>query len=158
MAKEVKKPRKPATKKATKEKKVKEVTVQIEGAPAPIEGAPTPDELVELKTEDIVTDVKFDETEKDNDREKVDKENQLRPQEEDENQLKPQEIIEEFTEATKKLDTIMVSENPEDVLKKELEKANEVAEQLQKQIKEQESNYYSPNKLWNGVTDGWYDY
>ena len=153
MAKEVKKPRKPATKKATKEKKVKEVTVQVEG-----NVTPTPDELVELKPEDIITDVKFEETEKDNDREKSEDENQLRPQEEDENQLKPQEIIEEFTEATKKLDDIILSENPEEVLKKELEKANEVAEQLQKQIKEQESNYYSPNKLWNGVTDGWYDY
>lgn len=143
MAKEVKNPRKPATKKATNEKKVKEATVQVEG-----EVPPTPDELVELNPEDIVTDVKFDETEKDNDREKS----------EDENQLKPQEVIEEFTEATKKLDSIMVSENHEEVLKKELEKANDVAEKLQKQIKEQESNYYSPNKLWNGVTDGWYDY
>lgn len=143
MAKEVKNPRKPATKKATNEKKVKEVTVQVEG-----EVPPTPDELVELNQEDIVTDVKFDETEKDNDREKS----------EDENQLKPQEVIEEFTEATKKLDSIMVSENPEEVLKKELEKANEVAEQLQKQIKEQETNYYNPSKSWNGVTDGWYDY
>ena len=148
MAKEVKNPRKPATKKATKEKKVKEVTVQVEG-----NVTPTPDELVELKSEDIVTNADFDKTEKDNDREKSE-----RPQEEDENQLKPQEIIEEFTEATKKLDSIMISENPEEVLKKELEKANEVAEQLQKQIKEQESNYYNPNKLWNGVTDGWYDY
>lgn len=153
MAKEVKNPRKPATKKATKEKKVKEVTLQVEG-----EVTPTPDELVELKPEDIVTDVKFDETEKDNDQEKSEDENQLRPQEEDENELRPQEIIEEFTEATKKLDSIMISENPEEVLKKELEKANEVAEQLKKQIKEQESNYYSPNKTWNGVTDGWYDY
>lgn len=143
MSKEVKNPRKPATKKATNEKKLKEVTVQVEG-----EVTPTPDELVELKPEDIITDVKFDETEKDNDLEKS----------EDENQLKPQEVIEEFTEATKKLDSIMVSENHEEVLKKELEKANDVAEKLQKQIKEQESNYYSPNKLWNGVTDGWYDY
>lgn len=143
MAKEVKNPRKPATKKATNEKKVKEVTVQVEG-----EVTPTPDELVELKPEDIVTDVKFDETEKDNDREKS----------EDENELRSQEIIEEFTEATKKLDSIMISENPEEVLKKELEKANEVAEQLEKQIKEQEINYYNPNKTWNGVTDGWYDY
>jgi hypothetical protein len=143
MAKEVKNPRKPATKKATNEKEVKEVTVQVEG-----EVTPTPDELVELKPEDIVSDVKFDETEKDNDREKS----------EDENELRPQEIIEEFTEATKKLDSIMISENPEEVLKKELEKANEVAEQLKKQIKEQETNYYNPNKTWNGVTDGWYDY
>lgn len=143
MSKEVKNPRKPATKKATNEKKLKEVTVQVEG-----EVTPTPDELVELKPEDIITDVKFDETEKDNDLEKS----------EDENQLKPQEVIEEFTEAAMKLDDLMVSENPEEVLKKELEKANEVAEKLQKQIKEQESNYYSPNKLWNGVTDGWYDY
>lgn len=143
MAKEVKNPRKPATKKATSETKVKEVTVQVEG-----EVTPTPDELVELKPEDIVTDVKFDETEKDNDLEKS----------EDENELRPQEIIEEFTEATKKLDSIMISENPEEVLKKELEKANEVAEQLKKQIKEQETNYYNPNKTWNGVTDGWYDY
>ena len=143
MAKEVKKPRKPATKKVAKEKKVKEVTLQVEG-----NVTPTPDELVGLKPEDIVTNVKFDETENDNDLEKV----------EEENQLKPQEIIEEFTEATKKLDSIMISENPEEVLKKELEKANEVAEQLQKQIKEQESNYYKPNKSWNGVTDGWYDY
>jgi hypothetical protein len=143
MAKEVKNPRKPATKKATNEKEVKEVTVQVEG-----EVTPTPDELVELKPEDIVSDVKFDETEKDNDREKS----------EDENELRPQEIIEEFTEATKKLDSIMISENPEEVLKNELEKANEVAEQLKKQIKEQETNYYNPNKTWNGVTDGWYDY
>lgn len=143
MAKEVKNPRKPATKKATNEKEVKEVTVQVEG-----EVTPTPDELVELKPEDIVSDVKFDETEKDNDQEKS----------EDENELRPQEIIEEFTEATKKLDSIMISENPEEVLKKELEKANEVAEQLKKQIKEQETNYYNPNKTWNGVTDGWYDY
>jgi hypothetical protein len=143
MAKEVKNPRKPATKKATNEKEVKEVTVQVEG-----EVTPTPDELVELKPEDIVSDVKFDETEKDNDREKS----------EDENELRPQEIIEEFIEATKKLDSIMISENPEEVLKNELEKANEVAEQLKKQIKEQETNYYNPNKTWNGVTDGWYDY
>lgn len=143
MAKEVKNPRKPATKKATNEKKVKEVTVQVEG-----EVTPTPDELLELKPEDIITDVKFDETEKDNDLEKS----------EEENKLKPQEVIEEFTEAAMKLDDLMISENPEEVLKKELEKANEVAEKLQKQIKEQESNYYNPNKLWNGVTDGWYDY
>ena len=143
MAKEVKKPRKPATKKATKEKKVKEVTVQVEG-----KTTPAPDELDELKPEGIVTNVDFNKTEKDNDREKS----------EDENQLKPQEIIEEFTEATKKLDSIIISENPEEVLKKELEKANEVAEQLQKQIKEQESNYYNPSKPWNGVTDGWFDY
>ena len=153
MVKEVKNPRKPATKKATSETKVKEVTVQVECGVTP-----RPDELVELKPEDIVTDVKFDETEKDNDQEKSEDENELRSQEEDENELRPQEIIEEFTEATKKLDSIMISENPEEVLKKELEKANEVAEQLKKQIKEQETNYYNPNKTWNGVTDGWYDY
>jgi hypothetical protein len=143
MAKEVKKPRKPATKKATKEKKVKEVTVQVEG-----KVTPAPDELVELKPEDIITDVKFDETEKDNDREKS----------EDENQLRPQEVIEKFTEAAKKLDNVMISQNPEEKLKEELEKANEVAEQLEKQIKEQESKYYQKNMPWNGVSDGWYDY
>lgn len=143
MAKEVKNPRKPATKKATNEKKVKEATVQLED-----NTTTTPDELVELKPEDIITDVKFDETEKDNDLEKS----------EEENQLKPKEVIEEFTEAAMKLDDLMISENPEEVLKKELEKANEVAEQLQKQIKEQETNYYNPSKSWNGVTDGWYDY
>ena len=143
MAKEVKKPRKPAIKKASKENNVKEVTVKLEG-----NTTTTPDELVELKSEDVVTNVNSEEKEKDNNREKS----------EEENQLKPQEIIEEFTEATKKLDSIMVSENPEEVLKKELERANEVAEQLQKQIKEQETNYYNPNKLWNGVSDGWYDY
>ena len=147
MAKEVKNPRKPAIKKASKEKNVKETTVQLES-----NTTTTPDELVdevvELKSEDVVTNVNFDEKEKDNNREKS----------EEENLLKPQEVIEEFTEAAMKLDDLMISENPEEVLKKELEKANEVAEQLQKQIKEQETNYYSPNKPWNGVTDGWYDY
>lgn len=167
MAKEVKKPRKPATKKATKEKKVKEETVQVESKVTL--GEENELELVNLKPEETnpviqedleiemfgdgesggnETDPEMHEDEKDNDLEKA----------EEENQLKPQEIIEEFTKATKKLDSIMISENPEEVLKKELEKANEVAEQLKKQIKEQESNYYNPGKTWNGVSDGWYDY
>ena len=164
MAKEVKKPRKPATKKATKEKKVKEETVHVESKVTlgeenelelvnlkPEETNPVNQEDLEVEMfsdDDDATDTEMLEGKKDNEDEKV----------EDENVLKPQEVIEEFTEATKKLDNIMISKNPEEVLKKELEKANEVAEQLKKQIKEQELNYYNPNKTWNGVTDGWYDY
>jgi hypothetical protein len=139
MAKEVKNPRKPATKKVAKEKKVEEVTTQVEG-----NVTPAPDELVELKPEDIVTNVDFNETTK----EKV----------EEGNQLDPQEVIEEFTEAAKKLDNIVLSKNPEETLKKELERANEISKQLEEQIKEKEANLYKPNTSWNGVSDGWFDY
>ena len=123
------------------EKTVKEVTVQVEG-----KVTPAPDELVELKSEDIVTDVKFDE---------------LEPA--DEEQLDPQEVIEEFTEATKKLDDIVSLENtPEETeakLQEELKKAEEVQEKLKKQIEEQEKRLLNRNsQIWNGITDGWYDY
>ena len=127
MAKEVKKPRKPATKKISNKKKVEETT--------------------EVKKELVNTIKDFTNTEE------TSKEETIK-----ENELNPKEIIEKFTEASQKLDNIMISENPEEKLKEELEKANEVAEKLEKQIKEQEEKYYKPNKPWNGVSDGWFDY
>lgn len=73
--------------------------------------------------------------------------------------LDPQQVITEFTEATKNLDNIMASENPEDTLKEELKKVEEITEKLQEQIKKQEENVYKPvRNTWNGVSDGWYDY
>ena len=127
MAKEVKKPRKPATKKVSNKKKN--------------------EETVELKKQTVNTIKDFTNTEEPSKEEII-----------KENELNPKEIIEEFTEASQKLDNIMISENPEEKLKEELEKANEVAEKLEKQIKEQEKKYYKPNKPWNGVSDGWFDY
>ena len=147
MAKEVKNPRKPATKRATKEKKEKNVTDLTN-----LKEKELVEKYKELPKDELfkVTDTQVDTLSK----HVVDQEQE--PTKKDE--LNPQEVIEEFTEAAKKLDNIMISENPEEVLKKELEKANEIAEQLEQQIKEQEANYYSPNKSWNGVSDGWFDY
>ena len=73
--------------------------------------------------------------------------------------LDPKEVITEFTDATKKLDDIVISENSEEILREELKKAEEVQEKLEEQIKEKEEKLYNPGrKTWNGVTDGWYDY
>ena len=49
--------------------------------------------------------------------------------------INPQEVINEFTEAAKNLDNLVISENPEEALKAELDKAEDVAEKLQEQIK-----------------------
>lgn len=145
--KEVKNPRKPATKKVTNTKKENNVT-----------------DLTNLNEKELINEYKklmqdelFTVTET-----QVDKlGNYIEKQEEEtikKAELNPQEIIEEFTDAAKKLDNVMISQNPEEKLKEELEKANEIAEQLEKQIKEQESKYYQKNMPWNGVSDGWYDY
>ena len=73
--------------------------------------------------------------------------------------INPQEVINEFTEAAKNLDNLVISENPEEVLKAELDKAEDVAEKLQEQIKKQEEELHrSRNTTYNGVSDGWFDY
>ena len=73
--------------------------------------------------------------------------------------IDPQEVINEFTEAAKNLDNLVISENPEEVLKAELDKAEDVAEKLQEQIKKQEEELHrSRNTTYNGVSDGWFDY
>ena len=73
--------------------------------------------------------------------------------------INPQEIINEFTEAAKNLDNLVISENPEEALKAELDKAEDVAEKLQEQIKKQEEELHrSRNTTYNGVSDGWFDY
>lgn len=73
--------------------------------------------------------------------------------------INPQEVINEFTEAAKNLDNLVISENPEEALKAELDKAEDVAEKLQEQIKKQEEELHrSRNTTYNGVSDGWFDY
>lgn len=73
--------------------------------------------------------------------------------------INPQEVINEFTEAAKNLDNLVISENPEEALKAELDKAEDVAEKLQGQIKKQEEELHrSRNTTYNGVSDGWFDY
>ena len=75
------------------------------------------------------------------------------------NEINPQEVITEFTEAAKNLDNIVISENPEEALKAELAKADEVTEKLQEQIKKQEEELHrTRNTTYNGVSDGWFDY
>ena len=72
--------------------------------------------------------------------------------------INPQEVINEFTEAAKNLDNLVISENPEDTLKAELDKAEDVAEKLQEQIRKQEEELRRRNTTYNGVSDGWFDY
>ena len=72
--------------------------------------------------------------------------------------INPQEVINEFNEAAKNLDNLVISENPEEALKAELDKAEDVAEKLQEQIKKQEEELRRKNTTYNGVSDGWFDY
>ena len=145
--KEVKNPRKPATKKVSKAKATEKEAQEVVTTTTP---------------EAIIENV-------DNEKNKFQDEGLIPegPEETgdeelskgDDKKLDPQEVITEFTEATKKLDEVMTSPNPEDVLKEELKKTEEVEEKLKEQIKKQEEKIYNPRgNSWNGVSDGWYDY
>ncbi len=183
--KEVKNPRKPATKKVSKAKK--EATSQEVIIVPEIQDEcemnivdETNDECEVVETNDFnefneykVGENEFDLTKADNEtaleffkkmstEDKIvvanDKKDDGDVKKEETSTINPQEVINEFTEAAKNLDNLVISENPEDTLKAELDKAEDVAEKLQEQIRKQEEELRRRNTTYNGVSDGWFDY
>jgi hypothetical protein len=176
--KEVKNPRKPATKKVSKAKKEatnQEVVVvpEIQDECEVLVGKEENNNFAQFN-EFKAGENEFDLTKADNETAlefykkmgsedlvvvKDDKKDDENVKKEETSTINPQEVINEFTEAAKNLDNLVISENPEEALKAELAKVDEVTEKLQEQIKKQEEELHrSRNTTYNGVSDGWFDY